>query len=91
MSVHVDRQSMMLVLGNALSHFLKDGEGVIAQGETFDHQMHKFAVYRMKGKIRATLIDHLINIEVGAKFYIDIDIPEQILKAADTNGEYVIE
>jgi hypothetical protein len=82
---------MMLVLGNALSYFLEEGKGVISQGETFDHQIHKFAVYRMKGKIRAALIDHLENLEVGTKFYIDSDISEQILKAAINGGEYIIE
>lgn len=88
MTPYVDHQAMALVLGNALSFLLEERKGIIAQGETPDHQMHKFAVYRMNGKIRATLADHLVNLEIGTKIYVD---SEQILKAAVNGGEYIIE
>lgn len=68
------------MFANALSNFLQEDEGIIAQGEDEDGILHKVAVWLQDGKIRFTYADSN-DVIIGKKFWMHDDEAEAITKA----------
>jgi len=84
----IGHQTLALAFANALSFFLREGEGIVAQGETWDHKIHKFLVHKSESKIRVSLDD--TGKPVGSLFWMH-DTPEDtILGAALDGGEFIV-
>lgn len=87
---YIDYQTISLCFGNALSYLLKDGEGIIAQGEDSSYIMHKFLIYRYDKKIRISSADK-IDKPVGTKFWIHNTKEDAIIAAAINGEEFIID
>lgn len=72
---------------NALSFLLEEQEGIIAQGEDEDGKMHKFAVWKEKGMIRAAEADS-IDASVGSRFWNHEDKGDAITEAINSGTEF---
>lgn len=86
----MDFQTLALTFGNALGFLLEENEGIVAQGETGLEDMHKFLVYRRKGKIRVFSGDDY-PCKPGEKFRIHDTKGDTLLGAAMNGEKFIID
>jgi len=87
--IPVDHQTIALVFANGLGFLLKENEGIIAQAETANKDMHKFIVWKQEGKIHVSIGDD-IDKEVGTRFHIWDTVGDTILHAALDGEEFIL-
>jgi hypothetical protein len=66
---------------NALSFFLRENEGIVAQGEDEDGKMVIYLIYSKNGMIRYSNDDRFTFNDVGKMFWMHEDEVEAIIAA----------